>query len=84
MRRRFLILVALAALLAMLVPMAVSANSPVNGAAFTTVNESVDGTGHCKNGNPNTNCNIYDGKEFVWMNGGPSTCLLYTSPSPRD
>ncbi|MBK9712742.1 MAG: hypothetical protein IPO81_15730 [Kouleothrix sp.] len=76
MRRRFLILVALAALLAMLVPMAVSANSPVNGAAFTTVNESVDGTGHCKNGNPNTNCNIYDGKEFVWMNGGPSTAYV--------
>lgn len=46
------------------------ANSPVNGAAFTTVNESTDGTGHCQNGNPNVNCNIYDGKQFVWMNGG--------------
>src|SRR5437588_10765687 len=47
--------------------------SPVNGAAFTTVDESVDGTGHCKNGNPQVNCNIYDGKKYVWMNGGPVT-----------
>src|SRR3954470_13319088 len=53
-----------------------SANAPVSGAAFTTVNESVDGTGHCKNGNPDTNCNIYDGKQFVWLNGGPSTAYV--------
>jgi hypothetical protein len=44
----------------------------VSGAAFTTVDESVDGTGHCANGNPGVNCNIYDGKEFVWLNGGPA------------
>jgi hypothetical protein len=50
---------------------AASAHNPVSGAAFTTVNESVDGTGHCKNGNPNVNCNIYDGKQYVWLNGGP-------------
>jgi hypothetical protein len=49
------------------------ANTPVSGAAFTTVNEGIDGTGHCKNGNPNVNCNIYDGKQYVWLNGGPST-----------
>jgi len=43
----------------------------VAGAVFTTVNEAADGTGHCKNGNPGVNCNIYDGKGFVWLNGGP-------------
>jgi hypothetical protein len=53
-----------------------AANNPVTGAAFTSVNEGVDGTGHCKNGNPNNNCNIYDGKEFVWLNGGPSTAYV--------
>jgi hypothetical protein len=46
-------------------------STPTTGAAFTTVNEAVDGAGHCQNGNPNVNCNIYDGKQFVWMNGGP-------------
>ncbi len=44
----------------------------VSGAAYTTVNPSVDGPGHCKNGNPSVNCNIYDGKQYVWLNGGPS------------
>jgi hypothetical protein len=48
----------------------------VSGAGFTTVNESVDGTDHCKNGNPNVNCNIYDGKQYVWLNGGPSTAYV--------
>ncbi len=48
----------------------------VTGAAFTTVNEGVDGTGHCQNGNPNINCNIYDGKEYVWLNGGPAVAYL--------
>jgi hypothetical protein len=48
---------------------ATSSSSPP--AAFTTVNETIDGSGHCKNGNPDVNCNIYDGKEFVWLNGGP-------------
>jgi len=52
------------------------ANNPVSGAAFTTVNEAIDGTGHCQNGNPNTNCNIYDGKHFVWLNGGPSVAYV--------
>ena len=46
------------------------------GAAFTTVNEDVDGVGHCQNGNPAVNCNIYDGKEFVWLNGGPTAASL--------
>ena len=43
----------------------------IAGAGYTSVNEDEDGAGHCKNGNPNNNCNIYDGKEFVWLNGGP-------------
>ncbi len=46
--------------------------SAVTGAGFTNVNESLDGTGHCQNGNPNINCNIYDGKQYVWLNGGPN------------
>src|SRR6266536_859532 len=57
-------------------PATAGANSPVTGAAFTSVNEAVDGTGHCANGNPNTNCNIYDGKKLVWLNGGPSTAYV--------
>ena len=48
----------------------------VTGAAFTTTNTLVDGTGHCKNGNEDVNCNIYDGKEFVWLNGGPRTAYV--------
>jgi hypothetical protein len=43
----------------------------VSGAAYTTVDEAVDGPGHCANGNPNVNCNLYDGKQYVWLNGGP-------------
>ena len=58
-----------------LVPSGV-ANTPVTGAGFTTVNTTVDGTGHCKNGNPAVNCNIYDGKQFVWLNGGPVTASV--------
>jgi hypothetical protein len=50
--------------------------SPVTGAAFSTVNESVDGSGHCQNGNPTVNCNIYDGKQYVWLNGGPSVAYV--------
>jgi hypothetical protein len=48
----------------------------VSGAAFTTVNETADGTGHCLNGNGTVNCNIYDGKQYVWMSGGPSSAAL--------
>src|SRR5215212_3835490 len=53
-----------------------SGATPVTGAAYTTVNEGKDGAGHCQNGNPNVNCNIYDGKQFVWLNGGPSTAYV--------
>lgn len=51
-------------------------STPVTGAAFTTVNETVDGTGHCANGNPGVNCNIYDGKEYVWASGGPISAAV--------
>jgi hypothetical protein len=44
----------------------------VSGAGYTTVNPAVDGPNHCKNGNPGVNCNIYDGKQYVWLNGGPA------------
>ena len=43
----------------------------VSGADFTTVNDPVDGPGHCQNGNANVNCNLYTGKAYVWLNGGP-------------
>lgn len=81
MRRTFSLfsLLSMFALLAMALPYrpAVAANNPpVTGAAFTTVNEDEDGTGHCKNGNPNNNCNIYDGKEYVWLNGGPAVAYV--------
>ena len=44
-------------------------------ASYTSTNSDIDGGGHCGNGsNPDpVNCNSYDGKEFVWMNGGPAT-----------
>ena len=61
-----------AMLLAVLVAVgATSTASAQQGAGYTSVNEAIDGTGHCANGNPNTNCNIYDSKEVVWLNGGP-------------
>jgi hypothetical protein len=67
--RRLLLLVVLSALAgAALAPAA----GAVSGAGYTTVNTAVDGGNHCKNGNPAVNCNIYDGKEFVWLNGGPA------------
>jgi hypothetical protein len=50
--------------------------TPDIGAVFTTVNENKDGPDHCKNGQPDINCNIYDGKQFVWMSGGPATAGL--------
>ena len=76
-RRRTALLVLLATLgTALILLPGAAANTPVTGAGFTTVNESVDGTGHCKNGNPAVNCNIYDGKEYVWLNGGPSSAYV--------
>jgi hypothetical protein len=70
-RRGLIIYVGLAFAVAMLLAATASANTPVPHASFTTTNTSVDGTGHCQNGNEAVNCNIYDGKQYVWLNGGP-------------
>ena len=55
------------------------ATGAVAGAGFTSTNVEYDGTGHCKNGpgdvNSN-NCNIYDAKEHVWIDGGPISASL--------
>jgi hypothetical protein len=67
--RRLILLFALAAAAAVFGAQSAWA---VSGGAYTTVNTSVDGPNHCKNGNPPVNCNIYDGKQYVWLNGGPS------------
>jgi hypothetical protein len=68
MRRLLLLAAVIAAACALTAPAA----GAVSGAGYTTVNTAVDGNGHCKNGNPAVNCNQYDGKEFVWLNGGPA------------
>jgi hypothetical protein len=53
--------------------------TPVTGGVFTSVNVANDGPGHCFNDGGTVNCNIYDGKQYVWFNGGPSANSL----SPR-
>lgn len=68
MRRFFLVLAGLAALSVL----GAGPAGAVSGAGYTTVNTAVDGSNHCKNGNPGVNCNIYDGKQYVWLNGGPA------------
>src|SRR6478752_26482 len=45
-------------------------------AVYSTVNVGQDGSTHCKNGNPPVNCNTYDGKQYVWINGGPSNSAI--------
>src|SRR5207247_2811188 len=78
MRRLLVSLIAVLLALAVLPSGLSAAGGPP--ATFTTVNTDVDGTGHCQNGPANAehvvNCNIYDGKEFVWLNGGPSNAAL--------
>lgn len=69
--KRVFALLASALLVAAVLPASVGAI--VAGAGFTSVNESWDGSGHCLHGNPAVNCNIYDGKQYVWLNGGPTT-----------
>jgi hypothetical protein len=69
--KRVFTLLASALLVAAALPAGVSAI--VAGAGFTSVNETADGSGHCLHGNPAINCNIYDGKQYVWLNGGPTT-----------
>jgi hypothetical protein len=67
-------LVALVVALLALVPGAFGGG--VTGAAFTTVNTTYDGGDFCKNGTGYVNCNIYEGKQYVWLNGGPSTAYV--------
>jgi hypothetical protein len=47
-----------------------TAGGGVSGAVYTTIDTAVDGTGHCQNSA--IDCNIYSGKQFVWLNGGPT------------
>ena len=46
-------------------------------ALMTTINYAFDSGNHCQNGPPAAtvvvNCNIYDGKQHVWFNGGPTS-----------
>jgi len=69
--KRVFTLLASALLVAAVLPASVGAI--VAGAGFTSVNETADGSGHCVHGNPAVNCNTYDGKQYVWLNGGPTT-----------
>jgi hypothetical protein len=47
--------------------------SPASGLVigYTGVNTTHDGPGHCLS-NWGPHCNTYDGKQYVWINGGPS------------
>src|SRR5207247_2451818 len=78
MRRLLVSLVAVLLALAMLPSGLSAAGGPP--ATFTTVNVTADGANHCKNGPPGAptvvNCNIYDGKQYVWLNGGPDNAAL--------
>jgi hypothetical protein len=55
---------------------ALTSAGAVPRAAFTTVNTHFDGSGHCQNGNPQVNCNIYEAARYVWLNGGPAIAEL--------
>ena len=60
------------AVLLAVVGLMVTSASAFAGAAYTTINSTVDGSGVlCHNGNPNVNCNQYFNKRYVWINGGP-------------
>ncbi|TMF58252.1 MAG: hypothetical protein E6I19_01850, partial [Chloroflexi bacterium] len=78
MRRLLASLVAVLLALAMLPSGLSAAGGPP--ATFTTINFGADGGNHCKNGQPGAttvvNCNIYDGKQYVWLNGGPDNAAL--------
>ena len=50
--------------------------SATTGAQSTTVNVSVDGSPHCFNGDGVPNCNLYDGKQYVWFSGLPAGASL--------
>lgn len=75
-RRTLAALAAVAVVAAVAVGAAGAARVPVIGGVFSTVNATVDGSGKCLNGNPNVNCNLYTGKPYAWLNGGPSANTL--------
>jgi len=56
------------------------ANAGGPPATFTTINFVADDGNHCQNGNLKdgtiVNCNLYDGKQYVWLNGGPDNAAL--------
>ena len=43
---------------------------------MTIANSQVDGKNHSKNGRRSLNSNLYDGKEYIWLNGGPGADYL--------
>jgi hypothetical protein len=72
-KRPFAGLAALVALVATsMVVFAGGASAIVAGAGYTTTNSAVDGPGTCFNGPGLVNCNIYNSKTAVWINGGPT------------
>ena len=48
------------------------AGAIVAGAGYTGTNSNYDGPNTCFNGPGLVNCNIYQAKENVWLNGGPT------------
>ncbi len=77
-RARAHLLILLACLLAALaiVPATQAHPTPVTGGTFTSVNQGADGLGTCLNGTGLINCNLYTGKQYVWLNGGPGANSL--------
>ena len=65
--------------LTVLAPLFATSAQAAPPASYTTTNISVDGAGHCFNGGKGgdpVNCNIYDAKKHVWLNGGPIAAAL--------
>jgi hypothetical protein len=50
-----------------------TAANAVGGAAFTTIDPSVDGPANTLTQNSANNANIYFNKDYVWLNGGPTS-----------
>jgi hypothetical protein len=71
MRRARSILGTIVVGLALVLPAA--AQATVAGAGYTSVDVAYDGSGTCLAGNPAVNCNVYDAKNHVWLNGGPTS-----------
>ena len=46
-----------------------------SAAGFTSIDETADNGIHCLNNSP-VNCNLYDDKQYVWLNGGPISAAL--------